>query len=791
MNSPFSVTFANPSWLLSIASDLLSPLRFVRHLVWPFAVFALIAGYFNWYVIQENLDIALGTFTLLQNLVISMLTANLFSRLVMGLTMSYLGIPPQQFGIRLFFGVIPRFYVSTGQIRQLDFSAQRTCYAAPLLARLGLFAFGIITWVLIRRSGTGVADVVLVLGATGLAAFLFTLNPIWRADGYHWMAAWFRMPDLREQSYRLFGLILRGKPIPPMLSAQAIRGLLFYAVASIVFTAGLLLLVLTVVATALEEQYRGTGVVMFALILSMMLAFLINRSSGRKDKQRQIQRRAIAETSHPGDVTCYTSAKAISDEAEPLSSEKMANKRRRTARPVEWANTKGEPDALASGLDDILSDTPSASTPPPADLNAELEDILGPPSSPTPPRAPKDEFDAILEAALTPPPVAARVTQPDAPHPAPPTRNNTFPPQPRASDDLDKVLKLGKSRRTRGSRLRRLLFWVLMLGGLYWIAIQPYPFSVGGDFTVSPLERTQIRARTNGEIEEIYVREGDWVTKGQRLALLTSWEESSNVAIQEADLVRLEANLESLTAAPKAEEIELAEQNLQAALLREQLAEVQKKRVEALANNGISSVKSLEEAKANYDLAVNVREQAEARLNLLKSPVPESDIEAAKANIQRKKEELNLSKLRLEQTVITAPSDGQVVSPMQKISIGAFLREGDLLAELADNRVVMAEIEVPETEIGEAAIGAEVTLKLWRAPDQSITGIVKRVAPAAEEREFGRVVRVIVEVPNPDGKISRNLTGYGKIIVEERPVWEVFSRVFIRFFKIEIWSWLP
>ena len=67
----------------------------------------------------------------------------------------------------------------------------------------------------------------------------------------------------------------------------------------------------------------------------------------------------------------------------------------------------------------------------------------------------------------------------------------------------------------------------------------------------------------------------------------------------------------------------------------------------------------------------------------------------------------------------------------------------------------------------------------------------ERLAPLAEEREFGRVVRVSVRVPNPDGRLASNMTGHAKIEVGERPVWEVFSRIVVRFFEVELWSWLP
>lgn len=797
--SPFSLVLANPSRGMAVAADLLSPLRFLRHLVWPIAIFALIAGFFNWYDLKNNLDLVLDTFGFLWNLVMSMLTANLISRLVMGVTMAGYGIPPQQFGIRLLFGVIPRFYVSTGQIRQLDFPQQRRCYGAPLLARLALFAIGILTWVLLRRSGSGMAELALALGAGGLGAFLFTLNPIWRADGYHWMAAWFRMPDLREQSYRLLGLILRGKPIPEMLSARAVQGLLFYAIASIVFTALLFALVLSTIAFALEQQFRGTGVVMFGVILSMMLAFLINRRMRNRPAPRQKSVRTMAETSQPVSVSCYKTVDGNYAEANPDPSEQMARNKARKAEARTRVQTPSPSDTTSAGLEDILAPVDVGKPAPSGGHDPELESILGPPSE----SRPKGEFEEILEAALTTLP--ERETEP-APEPGPapapkskpkkPGKDKKKPDKDRAevrpgADKLDNVLKIGKAKRRKRSLWGKLLIWSVILGVLYYIAIQPYPFSVGGEFFVRPLERTQVRARTNGEIINISVHEGDWVSEGDILASLSKWREERDIDVLQADLDRLQANLDTLTDGPKPEEVMLAKQDLAAAQTRKELATQQLDRRQRLYDSNTSSLKSLEEAKTAHSLASTMSEQAQARLDLLLSPAPESEVIAARANIIRKEKELEFSKLRLKQTDIYAPAEGQVVSTMERISVGTFLREGDLLAELADSRTVIAEIEVPETEIDEAAIGAEVTLKLWSTPDEKITGTVKRVAPVAEEREFGQVVRVIVEVPNPDGRVSRNQTGYAKIIVEERPVWQVFTRVFTRFFWIELWSWLP
>ena len=86
---------------------------------------------------------------------------------------------------------------------------------------------------------------------------------------------------------------------------------------------------------------------------------------------------------------------------------------------------------------------------------------------------------------------------------------------------------------------------------------------------------------------------------------------------------------------------------------------------------------------------------------------------------------------------------------------------------------------------------ATAELRLWSGPEASLYGTVKSIAPRAEPRDFGQVIRVQIEVPNPDGKLAANMTGFGKVSATERPVWQAFTRIIARFFVVEMWSWMP
>jgi len=54
-----------------------------------------------------------------------------------------------------------------------------------------------------------------------------------------------------------------------------------------------------------------------------------------------------------------------------------------------------------------------------------------------------------------------------------------------------------------------------------------------------------------------------------------------------------------------------------------------------------------------------------------------------------------------------------------------------------------------------------------------------------------RVLRVVTEVPNPDGRLKSDMTGYAKIAAGDRPLWDVIFRPLIRWVRVKVWSWIP
>lgn len=291
---PLSIRFGDPSRLFSVLADFLGPVSAIRYLVLPATVVAASAAYFNGWRMERHLaEIAL-TQSFLQNFFIGLIVANLLAKLVQGITMARFGAACDEIGMRLAFGIMPKFYIAKGTIRRLDFPSQQRCYAAPLLFRLGVYAFGTLVWAMFFRAGSGLSEAALALAIVGLGSFLFTANPLLPADGYRFIAATLQRPRLRTHSFRLIGMLIRFRPLPPDLPAREFWLLLLYGIGALGFTAYVVFWAVAKIALALETNLHGTGVAIFCVMIGAFSLFAASHVETRQNRKKGGDRRRIA-----------------------------------------------------------------------------------------------------------------------------------------------------------------------------------------------------------------------------------------------------------------------------------------------------------------------------------------------------------------------------------------------------------------------------------------------------------------------------------------------------------------
>jgi multidrug resistance efflux pump len=360
----------------------------------------------------------------------------------------------------------------------------------------------------------------------------------------------------------------------------------------------------------------------------------------------------------------------------------------------------------------------------------------------------------------------------------------------------------------------RRLIRIGVLIGIGVILLIPYPFSVGGEFRLTPIHQLGIRAQVAGEIESVLVEEGQWVEKDQPLAFLVGREQKKKVEEIEAALDERNARLKLLKEGAKPEEIAKAKQEVNTAAKSLEFSILQADRYEEMFKDKAVSEKDYENILKQRDLDQERLELAKRNLELVESGARDEEIEALEAEIRLLEVNLTHAKKDLQLTTLVSTASGRIITPYLSQTVGHYLSVGDLFAVVEDANTLLAEIEVPEEDITEVKVGARVKLKMWAYPNKSFYGDVITIAPVAYEksigriertlterewrlereetlREKGKVVRVVVNLSNNDRLLKTDMTGYAKIKCKPRPVVIAFTRWFVRFFLIEIWSWIP
>ena len=333
--------------------------------------------------------------------------------------------------------------------------------------------------------------------------------------------------------------------------------------------------------------------------------------------------------------------------------------------------------------------------------------------------------------------------------------------------------------------------WLLIaLAGLA-VAFLPYNYDTGGQVSILPKERGQAVARTDGEILKILVRDGDEVTVGQPVAVLSSWDQVSQISIVQAQLDGANASLAKLLAGSTPEEIGVARAKVVSAEADLAYTQAQADRARNLVTTGAMSISDKEKAESALASVLADLEVAKASLVQTMAPATQSDIDIDQANIDKLVQQLNFDKDELTRTTVVSPVAGHIVTQDMTLKIGTYLKSGDMLMEVEQTDVVTANIDVPEGDAPFLSIGRPVRLKLQGFSDTIFPGVVVAVAPSAETQSYGQTVQVIVNFPNVDGKMVSGMTGYAKIEGAPMRVWEAYLRTIKRFFQIQVWSWIP
>ncbi len=284
-------------------------------------------------------------------------------------------------------------------------------------------------------------------------------------------------------------------------------------------------------------------------------------------------------------------------------------------------------------------------------------------------------------------------------------------------------------------------------------AVTERPLAARQDFVanVNPYRRSIVGSPVDGRVEDFLVKAGQAVTARQPLTQLRTRTIEIEIAAAEAELALRRAELTEMRNGLRAEEIELARARAKAAAATNAYAQAKLKRFDRLfqSSSGLSR-DEFESARADALAAEAAADEARSALALAEEGNRAEQIEQAAARVDVQEQVVEGFKDRLDKYTIRSPFDGFIVA--ESTEAGAWVRQGDPVAEVVEIDPIEVEVFVPESKIGFVGPGDAVEVKVESVPDKVFSGTVEHIVPLADSRSRTFPVRVSVENPEVDGR---------------------------------------
>ena len=204
---------------------------------------------------------------------------------------------------------------------------------------------------------------------------------------------------------------------------------------------------------------------------------------------------------------------------------------------------------------------------------------------------------------------------------------------------------------------------------------------------------SELGLERGGKITEIFVAEGDRVSRGDPLARLDTRNLEAKKRQLQAQRDRALAQLEQLQTGPRQEDIAAARARVRNVKEELALLKTQRSRREFLYSEGAISQEQRDEF-ASREQALQARlEEAQSQLQELLSGTRPEEIAAQQATVKEIEASLEDVEITLDKSVLTAPFDGIIAQRL--LDEGTVVQTGQSVLQLMENSAPEARIGVP------------------------------------------------------------------------------------------------
>lgn len=281
--------------------------------------------------------------------------------------------------------------------------------------------------------------------------------------------------------------------------------------------------------------------------------------------------------------------------------------------------------------------------------------------------------------------------------------------------------------------------------------------------------------KVQGRIVELPVQEGEMVERGARLARLDDEDYRQQVSVDEATVRMRQAELDLALAGSRAQEIQAAKQTLIDAKADLELKRTDFKRRQALLSEQGVSREDVDNAATQLKRAQATYERAKQMYDQTVEGTRKEEIAVRRANLQLAKEALEMSRVKLEYTILQAPVSGVVL--VRQAELGEVVAPGTPVVTIADIDHLWLRGYVNERDLGRIKWGQAAIVRTDTYPDKTYQGRISFISSQAEftpksvethKERVTLVYRIKIDLDNPDHELKPGMPADAEIDVSSQ-----------------------
>lgn len=295
--------------------------------------------------------------------------------------------------------------------------------------------------------------------------------------------------------------------------------------------------------------------------------------------------------------------------------------------------------------------------------------------------------------------------------------------------------------------------------------------------TVAPLDEVEVRPEIVGEIISIPVKAGDYVHKGQVLAVLDAAD--SRIALEKAraDYLAAVAKVASLEDGASASELDQSRAALRQSEIAAAADQAELERGEALYSEKLITRQQLDSLK---NQALSSQEQvrsAKAKLQQLQEPPSSTELTSARAQLSASKlswetQSRQYGDLKGGSYYVTAPIDGLILQINGKV--GASKATGSSGQEIAlmtliDPSRLEVQMNIDESDLSKIALGQKTSFSFQAFEGRPFSGRITSIAAEGTVSDGVTVFTVTASLDNPGSQVRPGMNADVTIWQERHP----------------------